>query len=207
MLTGKFHSHITISAEGNAAQAAKLVGGKLTVIDLAKGKRGQTDVMITRHYVTGYHGLRDENDIVFLLKGQAAQLKESGIEVLRTKLEHEMLHEQSNPLEIEESLNRIYTEVHVKCVLAANLIKSLVGFAKPLCWHPSRNSLGKTEDGRLIHFVNRRFYSKPLTLGTLDMAVQELIGDFPAGIEIREIKYESTVFDTNELHDKWWMAG
>lgn len=93
-LVGKFHSHITIEARSmaEAERAAKLSYGKLTVIDLSRGSRSQTDYMITHHYETGSRGLEDHSDIEALLRSRELLLRESGVGVLRLKLEYDVTH-------------------------------------------------------------------------------------------------------------------
>lgn len=211
-LAGKFHSHLTVQPRdaAEAERAAALSGGKLTVIDLSRGDRAQKDVMITHHYVTGARGLEDEVDVLAVLQARARQLRDSGISVTRVKLEHDLLDKASDPLDIDNSLARIYTELHVKCAVLADHRDRLVGIAAEMGWHPSRNPFATREDGRLVQFVNRRFYvgDAPLRLAELDVSVETLVGGLLANVPdlwIEEAKYESAVYDSNEDHDRWWM--
>ncbi len=205
-ISGKFHSHLTIEANSKAEgeRAAALVRGKITMIDLQRDGRKQTDYMITHHYVTGHQGLEDQYDVTALLKARAQQLKESGIRVLRAKLEHEMLDLQSNRRDIAASLASIYTEVHVKCVIDNDRQQHLINIAKAYGWHPSLNPFAVADDGKVTRFVNRRFYDD-VALATIDRAVDELIPAIIPFAHIKEIKYESAIFDSNVEHDRWWM--
>lgn len=206
-LVGKFHSHLTVSTTSvqEAERAAKLTGGKLTVIDLSRDRRSQTDWMITHHYVTGSRGLEDQYDIKALLRAKARQLEESGIRVTRIKLEYDLLHDRSDRNQVVAALDNTYTEIHVKCVLPPDLRDPLIQMAKGLGWHPSRNPFAKRDDGQLVQFVNRRFYGC-VTLDQIDMAVDELVALLQAPIDIAEVKYETAIYDSNDDVDRWWMA-
>jgi hypothetical protein len=160
--------------------------------------------MITHHYVTGNRGLEDQDDVEALLKARARQLADSGIGVLRIKLEHEPLSEHSDPLDIPESLNSIYTEIHIKCVVSPEQRDELTRVAARMCWHPSRNPFATREDGLLVQFVNRRFYGE-ITMTRVDEFVDTLIPFLLPVAAVEEIKYESAVYDSNEEHDQWWM--
>lgn len=207
-LVGKFHSHLTIEAQSpaEAERAVRLVGGKLTVIDLSRDGRSQIDRMITHHFITGSRGLEDQLDIVAKLKAYALQLQASGVNVLRVKLEYDLLHEQSDRAQIAAALDNVYTEVHIKCVLSAEERDDLVRVAASSGWHPSRNPFAKRDDGKLVQFVNRRFYDRGLTLAQIDAAVDAVVPKLLERCEIEEIKYETAVYDSNDNHDHWWMA-
>ncbi len=209
-LTGKFHSHITITAPSlaEAERGAKLTGGKLTVIDLGRDGRSQTDYMITHHYVTGVHGLDDENDIVALLRSRGQLLKSVGISVDRLKLEYDLTHPRNSSKDAAYAIDiGTYTEVHVKCLVQPKDRDALLHKARALNWHPSRNPYAKSPDGRLVQFVNRRFYKDvPCTLTDIDAAVDALVPAVQELCEVEEIKYETAVFDTNDAHDRWWVA-
>lgn len=206
-LCGKFHSHLTVDAKSRAEaeRAAALTGGKLTVIDLSRGERRQTDWMITHHYATGARGLEDQYDIEALLRARARQLEESGVKVLRAKLEYDLLHDRSDRGQVSAALDNIYTEIHVKCLLPGARRGELCQVASRLGWHPSRNPFALREDGQLVQFVNRRFYGDT-RLVDLDAAVDALMGPITTIVEVLEIKYETAVYDTNDQHDRWWMA-
>lgn len=205
-LVGKFHSHLTIVANSDdeARRAAALVKGKITIIDLSRENKTQTDYMITHHYVTGHHGLEDSFDITTLLKSMAKQITESGVKVTRVKLEHELLDSRSNIRDIPSSLNSIYTEVHVKCLVSEDQRNKLIEVSSAKGWHPSRNPFAKAEDGTLTQFVNKRFYGQS-SLVDIDSHVDQLVKDVIQITEIKEIKYESTIYDSNEKLDGWWM--
>jgi len=207
-LAGKFHSHITIEAHSadEAERAAKLTYGKLTVIDLSRDGRTQTDYMITHHYETGSRGLEDQSDIEALLRSRELLLRESGVRVMRLKLEYDATHGSNRPEDAEPACaTGIYTEVHVKCVLAADAREALVATAAAHGWHPSRNPFAMLADGQLVQFVNRRYYGGA-KLEEIDMAVDAIVPQLLPLAAIGEIKYEVAVYDTNEQHDRWWVA-
>jgi len=207
-LAGKFHSHITIEAQSaaEAERAAKLAYGKLTVIDLSRDGRHQTDYMITHHYETGSRGLEDQSDIEALLRSREQLLRESGIRVTRLKLEYDATHASNRPADAEPACNGgIYTEVHIKCVAAKPERDQLVTTVAAAGWHPSRNPFAERSDGRLVQFVNRRFYGA-VRLIDVDTVVDEIVPTILAVAEIEEIKYEVAVYDSNERQDRWWMV-
>ncbi len=174
MLTGKFHSHITISPtdRATAESLARLVRGKITFIDLGPT---QTDFMITHHYVTGLHGLCSSADIENLLRERASLLPG----VLRLKLEHEICDPRTDPACVSESIaNGVYTEVHVKT-------DALV-----MGWAASSNSLNGA------HFLTRRFSGVALD------DIRAEVAALPC--DPLEIKYEVALVDTNPALDEWW---
>jgi ADP-ribose pyrophosphatase YjhB (NUDIX family) len=207
-LSGKFHSHLTIEAgsQREAERAAHLTGGKLTVIDLSRGERQQTDWMITHHYVTGARGLEDQYDIEALLRARARQLDESGVKVVRVKLEYDLLHDRSDRGQVSAALDNLYTEIHVKCLLDEGQRAELCRVAAKEGWHPSRNPFAVRDGGQLVQFVNRRFYGET-RLAEIDAAVDRLLAAILPHAEVLEIKYETAVYDSNDAHDRWWMAG
>lgn len=195
LLTGKFHSHLTIQAEclEEAQKAARLVSGKLTVIDLSRSERSQTDWMITHHYKTGHRGLRDQRDILWLLQSRAGELESAGYRVLRQKLEHE------NPCDHVG----LYDEAHIKCLVDPAARDALVQVAETLQWHPSRNPRARAKEGKLVQFVNRRFYGTPRT--SINALVAELCRSMHPFCEILEVKHERVLLDTNADLDGWWL--
>lgn len=207
-LTGKFHSHITIEAHSTAEaeRGAKLTYGKLTVIDLTRDGRSQTDYMITHHYETGSRGLEDQSDIEALLRSREQLLRESGLRVTRLKLEYDATHASNQPHDADPACAAgIYTEVHIKCVIPPGERDALVAVSAAAGWHPSRNPFAVRPDGQLVQFVNRRFYGA-VRMAEVDAVVDELVPRLVSLAVIEELKYEVAVYDTNEHHDRWWMT-
>lgn len=99
----------------------------------------------------------------------------------------------------------IYTEVHIKCVLPSARRDGLVSTAAASGWHPSRNPFAVLADESVVQFVNRRFYGA-VRVEEVDAAVDALVPLLTPIATIVEIKYEVAIYDTNELHDRWWMA-
>lgn len=204
-IAGKFHSHITCDTmtPEQAAQAARLVGGKLTTIVLERDGRSQVDPMITHHYVCGARGLEDEHDVLALLKARALQLQESGCKVLRVKLEHEPYDSLSNLIDIKSSFSRIYTEVHIKCNVPFGKRQELLVLARDYGWHPSSNPWAQT-DTHYVQFINKRFYynTHPTIVDSeTDLITEQII---PL-VDIAEIKVETAIYDSNSSQDSWWM--
>lgn len=207
-LVGKFHSHMTIEAASaaEAERAAKLTYGKLTVIDLTRDGRSQTDYMITHHYETGSRGLEDQSDIEALLRSRDQLLRESGVKVTRLKLEYDATHASNRPYDADPACDEgIYTEVHIKCVLDKAQRDALVTVSAAAGWHPSRNPFAERADGQLVQFVNRRFYGSA-RLAAIDAVVDAIVPQLTGLARIEELKYEVAVYDTNEQRDRWWMA-
>lgn len=207
-LVGKFHSHITVVANSpeEAKRAAKLTDGKLTVIDLSRDGRTQTDCMITHHYVTGHRGLEDQHDVTALLRARGRLLQESGIQVTRLKLEYDVTHERNDKLTADQAcLAGTYTEVHVKCVVPNENYDLLKVTAAEAGWHPSRNPFEVLSSTTAVQFVNRRFYGSQ-TLSDIDAAVDSLLPLLEPLCGIAEVKYEVAVYDSNDEHDKWWAV-
>lgn len=214
-LVGRFHSHLTLKGDpATADDAVSLIGGKATLIDLHRAlepEKTQRDIMVTHHFCTGHSGIEDEHDILRLLLAHAKTLKDAGFEVQRVKLEHEPLASASPAECRQESITeRVYIEIHVKVRLCATDLPPLLQKANEAGWHPSRNPLSRQEDGVIVQFLNKRWYTdhgnKPVTLQALDTAVDNLISSiFPGILGVMEVKYESAVYDSNLDQDGWWM--
>jgi ADP-ribose pyrophosphatase YjhB (NUDIX family) len=207
-LAGKFHSHITIEAQSRAEaeRAAKLTYGKLTVIDLSRDGRNQTDYMITHHYETGSRGLEDQTDIEAVLRSREQLLRESGVRVMRLKLEYDATHANASAQDAElATAAGLYTEVHIKCVVEPASRDELLATAAEAGWHPSRNPFAALRDEQLVQFVNRRFYGAA-QLQEVDQAVDDVVPKLLACASIIEIKYEVAVYDSNDEHDRWWAV-
>lgn len=205
-IVGKFHSHLTCApmTQDEAERAARLVGGKLTTIVLERDGRSQVDPMITHHYVCGARGLEDEHDVLALLKARAQQLKDSGIDVLRVKLEHEPYDPISNPIDVNSSFSRVYVEVHIKCRVAFGKRGDLIDLAKEYDWHPSSNPWAQT-DTHYVQFINKRFYNA-MDPEVIDSGVDTIIEQITDYADIAEIKIETAIYDSNASQDAWWMA-
>lgn len=210
-LAGKFHSHITLDSAtplSEAERAAALSGGKLTTIHLERDGRQQVDLMVTHHYLTGARNLEDEHDVLNLLKARALQIGQSGATVTRVKLEHEPLDVRSDRSELSESLSRVYTEIHVKCIVTPERLGMVVRNGAAAGWHPSKNPFATRADGQFVQFVNRRFYTTPgtpLDMSLIDAEVAKLVLLIEHVASIDEIKYESAIYDSNDALDRWWM--
>lgn len=206
-LCGAFHSHITFEAKSSAeaSRAASLTSGKLTTIELSRDGRTQTDRMITHHYRTGHHGLEDSTDIVALLCARGELLKTTGFTVSRLKLEYDMILDGSDPAQTDFACRTAsYAEVHIKCLLYTEIAGALVAVAKTRGWHPSLNPFAKLDDGRLVQFVNRRFYGEGFDF--INQQADAMVRKLEELAQVQEVKYEAAIFDTNEAVDAWWLG-
>ena len=194
MLIGKFHSHITV--ESIEKEMVKKISGKLTVIDLQNTNKVQTDVMVTNHYVGA------ESDFFLLTAERADILANSGVKVKRVKIEYELFDGKSPKEYIPEALSRIYTEIHVKCLVKEENLLNLIKAAESLSWRASQNPFSKSREG-VVQFLNIRFY-KDLTQKKLYDAVED-IRQIKVDFEIRDIRYETAVYDNNENLDLNWI--
>ena len=212
-VVGKFHSHITIDPVNGeeAERAAKLSKGKLTVIALSHDGRSERHYMLTHHFVTGGGGMEDHYDILARLKGIRLQLTESGVPVIRVKLEYEPLHEASPHEDLANVLaGARYVEVHVKCIVPDGAaLTALAGLAMEYDWRLSSNPFETRDDGSIVQFVNRRFFGADKALevvhATVDSFVPFVHHTLPTA-RLVEVKHEVAVFDDQGQHDAWWAG-
>lgn len=190
MITGKFHSHITIQPDNReqAEAAARLTSGKITFIDLAAEGHIQTDYLITHHYVTGHVMMRDlvdSIDVSARLQSYSQAIEQSGIKVIRIKLEHE-IYDSRTPLAcVAESIAAgIYTEVHIR------MRRPRQDFPG---WSYSSNALAKSNE----YFLTRRFSATEDMHLAVDMIPEHCMA---------EVKYEVALLDSNPELDNWWCA-
>lgn len=185
MITGKFHSHITIQPDSReqAEAAARLTNGKITFVDLASAAHTQTDYMITHHYVTGYRGLSDSLDVTARLISYVKSIEGYGIKVIRVKLEHEIYDGHTPCACVPESITAgVYTEVHIRMRGQRHVYTG---------WSYSINALGKPNE----YFLTRRFRAND----DMHMAVDQI-----PTVHMVEVKYEVALVDSNPELDDWW---
>ncbi|MCB9677136.1 MAG: hypothetical protein H6737_18610 [Alphaproteobacteria bacterium] len=200
-LTGRFHSHLTVATH----ELDRLRGFcstnriKLTVVDLddAEG-RVQRDVMTTRYHKDDAPGAvgRIADDLLDL----GARLGGAGFLVLRAKLEHE-----SEP-SLEPYGPGRYHEVHIKLAIPADGYDTerawLVENGRPHGFVASSNPRERTGD-TVVQFVNLRIYEGDRSAA--DARVDEVLAVLGArGLDVVEVKRETTVFDTHHALDRWW---
>lgn len=205
-IAGKFHSHLTLKASRAEAERARaLVGGKVTIIELERAERQQVDVMLTHHFVVGNRGLDDHVDVINSLRSKARQLNDSGIEVVRVKLEHELLDPRSAMADRQASLAMSsYIETHIKCKVDPESLVELKEKAAALGWHPSRNPWQQS-DTVITQFVNRRFYDlqgKPLSV--FEDRADHMVEVLSNYCQVAEVKIETAIVDSNANLDRWW---
>jgi len=169
-----YHAHLTLKEMHNLTIPK---GWKETKIILI-GDNVQTDVMLTKHYVTGHKGITSVEDIL-------ADIKELDCykDLIRIKVE------QTSDFTLP--INKVnYTEVHLKCKEDTQLNNNN--------WVRSRNPSEYIDDTPLF-FFNRRIYTAESHQAALDLIESEL-----KDIEYIEKKVEQVVFDSNVKHDAWW---
>ena len=206
-IAGKFHSHLTLRAtDAEAERARALVGGKVTIIELERAGREQVDVMLTHHFVVGNRGLDDHHDVINSLKAKASQLEESGIEVVRVKLEHELFDPRSDRGDREASLGMsTYVEAHIKCLVRQENLPSLKSVAAKCDWHASRNPWQQSGDV-VTQFINRRFY-EPECIERVEVGVDWMVSEVTSLCQVVEVKIETAIMDSNDEVDRWWARG
>jgi hypothetical protein len=203
-LSGRFHAHLTVAVAPESVEGlrafCKTQRVKLTVVDLDDlAGRSQTDVMTTSYYDDPAEGAVGR--IVEHLSGLAEALGGAGFNVVRAKLEHESLPS------LPQYDRQRYHEVHVKLKVAADQYDATVARLRELGkahgFVPSRNPRERSADW-VTQFVNLRLYegrqeSADRTVAGLLAALRE------AGLEVVEVKRETTVFDTHQQLDQWWI--
>lgn len=167
-----FHAHVTVQPNTPIPR-----GWKSTTIVL-EGDRIQHDIMITRHYCIGKHGIETLGDII----NDITMLPWE--DVIRVKIEQD-----SNftlPITPEN-----YVEVHMLC--PAGVEPAGDG------WVKSRNP--RTVINRApVYFYNKRVYDSILSVEQFkgSLALEQ------ANIPYTECKVEQVVYDSNREHDSWW---
>ncbi len=220
-MTGKFHSHITIEADTREAaeQAARLINGKVTVIDLGRDDRQHTDRMITNHYVTGYRGLETHEDVLQRLNEHASILQDSGFTVVRSKLEYELLDPRSTS-DVEEALATDYIELHIKWTVDPLDLDYLLGTARRYGWAVSNNP-DEVLEARVVQFITRRFAGADRSIERIQSAVMQICNTvLPCLRQSMRVSaegkviwhtpefdthYEAVVWDSNADYDLWWI--
>lgn len=201
-LTGRFHSHVTLSVAVDSLAlepVARATRSKLTVIDLADlSSRTERDVMLTRYFVDDASGALGR--IADALDDDVRAVLDASIEPVRVKVEHES--EPSLPTYDAEH----YHEVHIKLAIPAadydDVYAWLKASGEPHRWRPSRNPYERRAD-QVTQFVTMRAYEGTRT--TVSERVDRAVAALRArGLDPVEIKRETTVLDTRRSHDAWW---
>ena len=190
-----YHSHITIECTAEEAHAAaKMVKGKATVIHLENKYKSQQDIMITNYYVVGKKGLTTSYDVYNRLIEHEKTLADAGYSVLRSKLEKDILGKFSKTAYDQ------YYEIHMKYMLSLEELPSFKELAYNRGWHPSTNPYQQNEDGTVVQFVNKRFTD----IDAIEPDIDETLSVLNVA-ELRDVKRETVVYDSNVEHDKWWL--
>jgi hypothetical protein len=188
-LKGKFHAHLTLKTD---CIVVNLRGWKMTIITMNKEDRHLTDFMFTRHFLLGSEKTPTLEAIKAEIEASVKEIDGGLGEVTRVKLEHESL-----PTLPPSETN--YRECHIKIrVPKGHALETIDGFVQ------SRNPMDEEKTHSTI-FLNARFYSG--TVEEVDAKADEAVNCIRLlnpNCEILEVKKESTVFDTNHDHDKWW---
>jgi len=190
-----FHSHITINGTVDDAQsAAKLVKGKATIIHLENREQSQRDIMITNYYVVGKKGLTTSGDVFDKLIEHEKTLVDAGYNVVRSKLEQDVHGEYA-----KKAYDQYY-EIHMKYLLSKNDLPLFKEVAYKRGWHPSTNPYQQNDDGTVVQFVNKRFDC----IDNIEIDIEKTLKALSIG-EMKDVKKETVVYDSNIDHDKWWL--
>jgi hypothetical protein len=199
MLTGKFHSHLTLDCcPEYVERSRRLVGGKVTVVDL-QGGDNQQDVMLTHHFVSGRQGVTDHYSILRQLCDKAGLLATIGVNVLRTKLEFEYQDPHSQPVDMTVLGElALYAEAHVK------MRPDLAISSSPL----KNWALSFNHDATDVQFFNRRIYraESPQFLSKIKHSTNVAAFGLALYGEVIEVKIEAAIYDDNPAHDVWWAV-
>lgn len=187
-LQGHFHAHITYTQA--TEKKLEISGWKDTIIVINKDDRYQEDVMITRHYVVPSLKTPELIDVAIDLGRTCHMLKEQGVTIIRSKLEHESLPTY-------EPSKSTYRECHIK-------IKAQKGYQvlAPQGFVVSRNAMDKEGE---VYFLNARFYEG--TIEEISVKISEAVNFLKYMnhlLTVLEVKEETTVFDSNLALDHWW---
>ena len=198
-LIGKFHSHITVLDGSRASDILDInnIRHKATTIKLSGDGAEQIDVMITQHFHTRRWG--SYSNIKAEILRTKKILTDSGVAVIRVKIEHEDL-----PTIPPSEFN--YRECHIKMRIPnsiyCGLISKLSQDTKLNKFRLSNNP-NEVKDEYTHHFLNARVYSG--TIIEFDSNVQEAANHLRGlGVNVIEAKIESTIYDSRLSHDRWW---
>lgn len=173
----KYHYHITLSGvtSEQLEEAAKLIKGKATSIDLVKDKNSQIDRMVTKY--------QKDDSIPKMLK-KALVLKHNGFKVIRCKLEcmYTDLNEWMN-CHFNESE---YGEVHIKV-------------PRDLVFESSLMQRSSNQEDTETTFLNARVYNRKQSLDfKTEYEKLEKMG------AVLSCHFEQVIIDTNKQLDSWW---
>ncbi|MBX2799779.1 MAG: hypothetical protein KTR31_19025 [Myxococcales bacterium] len=205
-LCGRFHSHVTVRMPTNAPEVlealhrvARTEHAKVTVIELADlADRVERDVMLTRYHVDADPGALGR--ISDSLAATCRAVQAADLTVIRVKVEHE-----SQPSLPRYDAER-YHEVHIKLQIPAERYEADYAWLREQGavhgWRPSRNPRERRAD-HVMQFVTLRCYDGDRAAADARVAeVEQALSH--RGLQIREIKRETTVLDTRREHDRWW---
>jgi hypothetical protein len=173
-----YHCHITIPAFNKTP----IKGWKETTILLSDNTKEVEDLMYTRHFKIGSHGIASEEDI---FKECMATARDCG--GIRVKVEKE------SGFENEVLTPSRYMEHHLLIIGdSATLNES---------WRRSRNPKRLEKNGQRSYFYTKRSRS-----GSVSESLLEVLLDTEglSRFSIKEAKHELVVLDTNPGHDSWW---
>lgn len=168
-----YHVHVTALPNTPTPR-----GWKSTTIVLEGGNRIQQDIMLTKHYCTGKHGVESVSDII----NDASMLPWENM--IRIKVE------QDNNFTLPITPDH-YVEVHMLCPIGIEPVGE--------GWVKSRNPRTLI-DGKPVYFYNRRVYNSSLTVEQFKVGLTLEQTNVP----YLECKVEQVVYDSYREHDSWW---
>lgn len=195
-----YEIHITVRTNDidRFVQVCKMICVKPIVIDLqdSSGSSVMHDVMTSSKI---YGDLKDAYDMCADLHHQ---LKEAGLDTIRTKVETVPWHE-SAPIGNYPMPDGCYFESHIPIVVDANNIATVRSLAKQIGVHASTNLFKKmTNDvgGTLMLTLRRMTGNYQDFLVRLEQCLTAL-KDFDVG----KVETEYAIFDSNVHHDAAWL--
>lgn len=201
---GEFETHLTVAGERGELDGEGLLrfaqahGLKCLQIELARGVHA-FQPMLTRR---GHGDLAGELAIAARV---AAQLRDAGFVVCRTKIEASPTNAGIPQHEHEAQPGR-YFESHIKLLLAARADSGeLAALAIAHGAHLSRNALRWRDDGRHERFVTQRYARGGFR--AVDAALRNLLDALrPLGHRQLSVETEYVVHDSNLAIDDGWIV-
>jgi hypothetical protein len=205
-LEGKFHSHITLRMQHEQEverlrRFCRAHRVKLTVIELGDfNTQAQRDVMTTQHHK--YTGEDAMTRVLNQIGALVDALVEEQFEVTRVKLEHESM--PTLPVFSKGTYREVHIKLHIPHAEYDEVMQTLAAQASSYGFVPSSNP-NERRDAYIAQFLNLRFYKGDAAQAQahVDTLTEHLSAQ---GLHVAQVKSETTILDTNQGWDAWWMA-
>lgn len=200
-IKGDFEIHLTVAEPDapRARAAAAACGGKLTLIELARGRTPSQPMLTLRR-----SGAFD--DVLAEAGRTAGRLRADGLRVVRVKVEAAPWNDGVPGTDAEGEALGSYFEHHVKLLLTPDAdLADLATVAVAHGAHLSRNARRVRPDGRPERFVTQRCHrvGASTAAARLDALVTALRS---ADHEITEVEREYVVHDDTPSLDDGWIT-